>query len=95
MKTYTYIGKRLILFIFGITSLRYATYYTLPRNIREDGFGFVAELDRFFTLCFIFSLFFLIYILSEIRKFNSVRSLKLRNMAIYFSLFLLLYHKFL
>ncbi len=49
--------------------LYYGAYYTLPKYIREDGFGFIVEIDRFFTLSSAFSLLFLIYLLIEIKNF--------------------------
>ncbi|ENA1795661.1 hypothetical protein ABF176_002508 [Flavobacterium psychrophilum] len=87
MKTITYLTTRLVIFTLGIICFWYGAYYTLPRNIREDGFGFVAELDRFFTLSFVFSILFLIYTFFEIQKLEKIGNTKSINSAIYLSIF--------
>ena len=78
-----------MIFIFGIICIGYGTYYTLPRYIREDGYGGFAVIDRFFTLSFIFSISFLIYTFSEINKKSKIRDMQLRKVAICLSFFVL------
>jgi len=87
MKVIIYLGTRLTIFTIGIILLYYGAYYTLPKYIREDGFGFIVEIDRFFTLSSAFSLLFLIYLLIEIKKFKKFRDIKLKNAAIGLSVF--------
>jgi membrane-bound ClpP family serine protease len=87
MKIITYLTKRLIIFVLGIICFWFGAYYTLPRYIREDGFGFMAELDRFFTLSFAFSILFMIYTFNEIYKFKKIGKTKSTNTAICLSIF--------
>lgn len=81
-----YFGRRLILFILGLVCLRYIAFYSLPSYIREDGFAFIAEFDRFFTLCFIFSIAFLIYSFFEIFNHSKKKDIKLKKQAIWLSI---------
>ena len=87
METETYIGSRLIILFIGVILSWYGAYYILPNYIREDGFGFVEQVDVFFSLSFFFSMLFLIYTLCEIQKFKKTRNIKLKNVAIYLSIF--------
>jgi len=79
METETYIGSRLIILFIGVILSWYGAYYILPNYIREDGFGFVEQVDVFFSLSFFFSMLFLIYTLCEIQKFKKTRNIKLKN----------------
>jgi len=54
MKISRYLSIRILILIIGFIAIWNLSYYTLPRYKREDGFGFVAELDRIFS----FNLFF-------------------------------------
>lgn len=90
MKVIIYLGKRLAILTIGIILLYYGAYYTLPKNIQEDGFGFIAEIDRIFTLSSAFSLLFLIYLFIEIKKFKKNKNVKLENAAIFLSIFTLI-----
>ena len=87
MKIATYVGTRLTVYLSVIILLWYGAHFTLSQYIREGDFGFVAELDRFFSLSFVFSLLFLIYTLSDIQKFQRNRNVRFRNIAICLSVF--------
>ncbi len=88
MENETYIGSRLIILLIGVILSWHGSYYILPKNIREDGFGFVEQVDVFFSLSLFFSMLFLIYTFFEIQKFKKNGNIKLKNTATILSIFI-------
>lgn len=89
MKISRYLSSRILILIIGFISIWNLTYFTLPKYIREDDFGFVAELDRIFRINLIFVILFLLFTLIEIYKFNKRNQNELRKESLFLSAFLL------
>ena len=87
MKAVKYIGIRSLIFLIIFILIYNGAYYTIPKYIREDGYGFVALLDRILYLNFIFSILFFIFLLTEIHIFKKRQEIKLQKVAIIYSVF--------
>lgn len=88
MKISRYLSIRILMLIIGFISIWNFSYFTLPKYIREDGYGFVAELDRIFSINLIFVILFLLFTLIEVYKFNKRNQNELRKESLFFSVFL-------
>ncbi|NRS90370.1 putative membrane protein [Flavobacterium sp. 7E] len=82
MKTCSYIIYRIAILVSTLIIIWNVTYYTLSTDIQEHRFGFVTEVARIFRFSLIFSLPFLLFLISEIYKFNKRKEFKLRKAAI-------------
>ena len=90
MKISRYLSIRISILIVGFLLIWNLSYYTLPRYIREDGFGFVAELDRIFSFNLYFSILFFLFSSTEVYKFNKQNQTLLQKEAIVLSVFSLI-----
>jgi hypothetical protein len=89
VKIIKYILLRILFFTVPILIFYFGAYYTLPKHIQEDGFCFMAEIDRFLEVSLIFSIIFLIYLCFEAFKFNNRKQVNLRNVALILSMFVI------
>lgn len=77
-----YLSIRIIAFIIVLIVLSEMAYYTLPKHIREDGYGFIEETDSFFKMSLAFTIISLLFVLNEANKFNKKNFIILRNSAL-------------
>lgn len=88
MKTHKFILIRIAIVLGALLIIYNGAYYTLPEYIQQDGFSFIAEIDRIFELSLIFSIVFLLFLLVEIYMFKKRQQTNLRNAAMILSLFI-------
>ena len=77
-----YLSIRIIVFIIVIFIVSKTAYYTLPKHIQEDGYGFIKEIDSFFKMSLAFTIISLLFVLNEANKFNKKNLTILRNSAL-------------
>ncbi|KQN34380.1 hypothetical protein ASE92_12310 [Pedobacter sp. Leaf41] len=77
-----YLLIRLLFLAAGLWLLYHFAFYLLPKNIQEDQFSFVGELDLIIGLSLVYTLFFSIFIFFEYLKFSKRCQVKLKKSAL-------------
>ena len=77
-----YLLIRLLFLAVGLWLVYHFAFYLLPKNIQEDQFSFVGELDLIVGLSLAFTLFFSAFIFFEYLKFNKSQKAKLKKSAL-------------
>lgn len=72
-----YLALRLVFLMLGTLLIYHFSFYLLPKNIQDDEFSFVAELNLISNLTLIFYLAYSGFIFWEYLKFRKKTNLKL------------------
>lgn len=73
---------RLIFLVFFLVLIYNVTFYFLPKNIQEDQFSFVGELNLIVNLALIFSILYSTFIYWEYRRFRKNMQFELSKTAL-------------
>lgn len=90
MKNVKYLAPRITVAIVLLALCWYFSYYFLPEQYRDDQFSFIGELDAFFRVSMAVFIIFILYIITEIIRYQKKHNFVLRNNAIGFLIFLAL-----
>lgn len=77
-----YLLIRLLVLAVGLWLVYHFAFYLLPKNIQEDQFSFVGELDLIVGLSLAYTLIFSTFIFFEYLKFNKSQKVKLKKSAL-------------
>ncbi len=81
-KIYQYVIIRLLILTFGLLIIYRFAIYLLPKNIREDQFSFIGEINLIVNLSLAFYIAFSGFIYFEYLKFKINRQAELKKMAV-------------